>query len=120
MNKNKIKRREEKAENNKKNLSKNKKRKNRKNSGVWSQPVNNFDPKILLEGSAKLRWAGRGQGTSHFIASSVCMWSNVKKKAFDVGGPSSIDFIYFWGSNNKQRSCVGRGGARAASCFAWQ
>ncbi len=53
--------------------------------------------------------AGRGQGTSYFIDSSVCMWSSGKKKAFDVGSPSSIDFIYFWGSNEKQRSCDGRG-----------
>ncbi len=47
-------------------------------------PVYNFDPKILPEGSAKLRWVGR------------------------------IDFMFFWGSKNKQRSCDGRGG-RAAS-----
>ncbi len=40
------------------------------------------------EGRAKLRWA---------------------EKSFDVGGPSSIDFIYFWGSNKKQQ-CDGRGG----------
>ncbi len=60
------------------------------------------------------------QGTSHFIASAVCMWSSGKKKAFDVGGPSSIDFIYFWGSNEKQQNCDGRGGGRAAPCFAWQ
>ncbi len=75
-------------------------------------PVHNFDPKILLEGSSKLRWAGRGP--------SVCMWSNGKKKAFDVGGPSSIDFIYFWGSNEKQRSCDGRGGGARSALFAWQ
>jgi hypothetical protein len=35
-----------------------------------------------------------------------------KKKALDVGGPSSIDFIYFWGSNKKQRSCDGGGAQR--------
>jgi hypothetical protein len=29
-----------------------------------------------------------------------------------VGGPSSIDFIYFWGSNEKQRSFNGQGGAQ--------
>jgi hypothetical protein len=51
--------------------------------------VHNIDPKILLEGSEKLRWAGRGQGTSYFIA-SVVQW---KEKALDVGGQSSIDFI---------------------------
>ncbi len=42
------------------------------------------------EGRAKLRWAD---------------------KSFDVGGPSSIDLIYFWGSNKKQQ-CDGRGGAQ--------
>jgi len=31
------------------------------------------------------------------------MWSNGKKKAFDVGGPSSIDFIYIGGLNEKLR-----------------
>jgi hypothetical protein len=72
-----------------------------------------FDPKILPKGSAKLRWLRQGQGTSYFIA-SVVPW---KEKALDVGGPSSIDFVYFWGSNNKQRSCDGRGGAqRPVSC----
>ncbi len=37
------------------------------------------------------------------------MWSSGMKKAFDVGGPSSINFKYFLGSNEKQRSCVGQG-----------
>ncbi len=35
-----------------------------------------------------------------------------RKKAFDVGGPSAIDFIYFGGLNEKQRSCDGGGGAQ--------
>ncbi len=48
---------------------------------------------------------GKGQGTSYFIA-SVVPW---KEKALDVGGQSLIDFAYFWGSNNKQRSCDRRG-----------
>ncbi len=48
---------------------------------------------------------GRGQGTSYFIA-----WSSGVNKAFDVGGPNRIDFIYFWGSNEKQQSCDGQGG----------
>ncbi len=30
-----------------------------------------------------------------------------------MGGPSSIDFIDFWGSTEKQRSCDGRGGGGA-------
>jgi hypothetical protein len=86
MNKKEIKRREEKEENNK---SKNYIKKEKpKNIRVLVASVHNFDPKILPEGSAKLRWAGRGQGTSYFTASAVCMWSSGKKKAFDVGGLS--------------------------------
>ncbi len=50
--------------------------------------------------------AGAGDLTFH----SLCG----KKKTLDLGGPSSTDFIYFWGSNKKQRSCDGRGGARSA------
>jgi hypothetical protein len=65
-----------------------------------------FDPKILPKGSAKLRWVWQGQGTPYFIASVV----RGKKKALNLGGPSSIDLAYFWGSNYKQRSCDGRGG----------
>jgi hypothetical protein len=52
-------------------------------------PVHNLDPKILPEGSAKLRGGGGGGAGGK--------------------GQSSIDFIYFWGSNKKQRSCDGRG-----------
>ncbi len=37
-----------------------------------------------------------------------------------MGGLSSTDLIYFWGSNKKQRSCDGRGGGRAAPRLAWQ
>jgi len=66
-----------------------------KKIGRMVAPAQNFDLKILPEASAKLRWAGLGQGTSYLIASAVCMWSSGKKNAFDVGGPSSIDFIYF-------------------------
>ena len=98
-------------------------------------PEHNIDPKILPEESAKLRWAGREAGDLIFQP----LWSNGKKKAIDVGGPSSIDFIverlwcqrpiqctvlyickyfvyfiYFWRSNKKQRRCDGRGGARSA------
>jgi hypothetical protein len=80
--------------------------------------VHNFTPKILPEESAKLRWAGRGGrgGTSYFIA-SVVQWI---EKALDVGGPSSIECKYFWGSNKKQQSCDRRGGGRAAPRLAWQ
>ncbi len=49
-----------------------------------------------------------GAGARDLIFHSLCG----KKKALDVGGPSSIDSKYFWGSNKKQRSCDGRGGAR--------
>jgi hypothetical protein len=60
MNKKKLKRREEKEGNNKKKRSKiYTKRKSRKKLGLMVAPVH-FDPKILLKGSAKLRWAGRG------------------------------------------------------------
>ncbi len=89
-----MKRREEKEENNQKERSKNKRKnkKTKKNWGVWSR-------------------SGWGQGNSYFIASvvSVVQW---KEKSFNVGGPSSIDFIYFWGSNKKQQ-CDGRGGGGA-------
>ena len=40
------------------------------------------------------------------------LWSTGKKRALDLGGPSSIDCKYFWGLNKKQRSCDGRGGAQ--------
>ncbi len=46
-----------------------------------------------------------GAGAGDLIFYSLCG----KKKALDVGGPSSIDCKYFWGSNKKQRSCDGRG-----------
>ncbi len=49
-----------------------------------------------------------GAGAGDLIFHSLCG----KKKALDVGGPSSIDFIYFWGSNKKQRSCDGGEGAQ--------
>ena len=51
-----------------------------------------------------------GAGAGDLLFHSLCG----KKKALDVGGPSSIDFIYFWGSNKKQRSCDGQVGARSA------
>jgi hypothetical protein len=58
MNKKKLKRREEKEENNKKKDPKAKqKRKNLTKLGRMVAPVH-FDPKILLKGSAKLRWVG--------------------------------------------------------------
>jgi hypothetical protein len=50
-----------------------------------------------------------GAGAGDLLFHSLCG----KKKALDVGGPSSIDFIYFWGSNKKQRSCDGGGACSA-------
>ncbi len=49
---------------------------------AYGRTVHNFDPKIFPE-------------RSYFIASASCVWSSGKKKAFDMGGPSLIDFIYF-------------------------
>jgi hypothetical protein len=73
--------------------------------GPMVAPVH-FDSKILPKGSAKLRWVGQRQGTSYLYP----LWKN----ALDVGGPSSIDFIYFWGSD-KQSNTMGEGGvARSA------
>jgi hypothetical protein len=48
---------------------KTKEKKNRKKFVRMVAPVYTFDPKILSEGSAKLRWAGRGAGD--LIASAV-------------------------------------------------
>jgi hypothetical protein len=63
-----------------------------------------FDPKI---------W--QGQETSYFIA-SVVMWKEI---ALDVGGPSSIYFVYFWGRIISSEAAMGRRG-RAAPCLVWQ
>ncbi len=83
MKKKKLKRREEKEENNKKKRSKSyTKRKNRKKLGHMVALVH-FDPKILPNGSAKLRWVRQGQGTSYFIA-SVVPW---KEKSAEFGRP---------------------------------
>jgi hypothetical protein len=51
--------------------------------------VTPVDLKILPEVSAKLQWGGGGRGP-HI---SQPLGSNGKKKALDVGGPSSIDYI---------------------------
>jgi hypothetical protein len=51
-----------------------------------------------------------GAGAGDLIFHSLCG----KKKALDVGGPSSIDFIYFWGSNMKSNAMGEGGGARSA------
>jgi hypothetical protein len=59
-----LKRRVEREKNNKKDL-KTIEKKNQKKLGRMVAPVHNFDPKILPEGSAKLRWAMRGSGGPH-------------------------------------------------------
>ena len=64
-------------------------------------------PKILPRGSAKLRWAGRG--TEDLLFHSLC--GPVERKNPWRGRPKfDIFYIYFWGSNKKQRSCDERGG----------
>jgi hypothetical protein len=73
-------------------------------------PVNNFDPKTIARRISETAIGAGGRGTHYFIA-SVVQW---KEKSFDVGGPSSKDFIYFWGSNKKQQ-CDGREGGGARS-----
>ena len=64
-----MKRREEKKRITKGKDPKTKEKKNRKKLVRMVAPVYTFDLKILPEGSAKLRWAGRGAGD--FIASAV-------------------------------------------------
>ena len=63
--------------------------------------VHNFDLKTLLEGSAKLRWVGRGAGGLLF--QSLC--GPVERKALDVGGPSLSlkKSIYFLESPSRGR-----------------
>jgi hypothetical protein len=110
MNKKKFKRREEREENNKKKRSKSytKKEKSKKLERIVAPYI------LTLKYCRKDQRScdGWGLGKGPHISYPLC--SCGKKKAFDVGGPSSIDFVYFWGSNNKQRSCDGRGGARSA------
>jgi hypothetical protein len=48
---------------------------------------------ILPEGSTKLRWAGRGQSTSYFIA-SVVQWID---KSLSRGWPEFDSFYLFSG-----------------------
>jgi hypothetical protein len=60
-----LKRRVESEENNKKKRSKNYRKEKTKNLGHMVATVHNFDPKILPEGSAKLRLAMRGAGGPH-------------------------------------------------------
>jgi hypothetical protein len=60
-----LKRRVEREENNKKKRSKNYRKEKPKKIRRMVAPVHNFDPKILPEGSAKLRWAMRGAGGPH-------------------------------------------------------
>jgi hypothetical protein len=66
-----LKRRVEREENNKKKRSKTIEKKNKKKLGRMVAPVHNFDPKILPEGSAKLRLACGGQ--VYLIFHSLCV-----------------------------------------------
>jgi hypothetical protein len=68
-----LKRREEKEENNKKKRSKKEKT---EKIGRMVASVHNLNPKILPEGLAKLRWAGRGAGDIIFHS----LWGPVKRK----------------------------------------
>jgi hypothetical protein len=85
MNKNKLK----KEKKNKKRITKRKDKKNYIKKGNNEK----LDPTRLLEGSAKLRWGGGGGVGGRGLPISQPLWSSGKKKAHDVGGPSSIDFI---------------------------
>ncbi len=80
-----------------------------KKLGRMVATVHNFGPKILLAGSAKLRWAGLGQET--FIASAVCMWSSGKKKSLAWAAQIRFRFHIFLKSSE---AAMGGGGARSA------
>ena len=79
MNKKKLKRKEEKEQKNK--ITKEKiqtyiKKEKPKKLGRTVAPAHNFDPKILREGSAKLRWAGPRDLIFHSLCSlHVIQWS---------------------------------------------
>jgi hypothetical protein len=60
-----LKRRVEREENKKRKDPKTIEKKNQKKLVRKVAPVHNFDPKILLEGSAKLRLSMRGAGGPH-------------------------------------------------------
>jgi hypothetical protein len=54
--------------------------------------------------------AAMGGGKGSHISYSLC--GPVEKKALDVGGPSLIDFIYFWGRIRSSEAAMGGGGAQ--------
>ena len=83
-----------------------------KNEGA---PRHNCDPKNIA-GRISEAAMGGGQGTSYFIA-SVVQW---KEKTLDVGGPSSIYFIYIFGGRIRNSKAVTSGGGRAAPRLACQ
>jgi hypothetical protein len=72
-------------------------------------PVHNYDPKILPEGSAKLRLVMRGAGGPH-ISWPLCTCG--KKKALDVGGPSSTDIFLGVKQETAKLRWARRGGAQ--------
>ncbi len=107
MYKKKLKRREEKEENNKiKDPKTIEKGKTGKNQGVWSHRYIILTQNIAGGVSEAAIEAG-----SRELHISQPLWFNGKKKALDMGGPSLIGFIYFWGSNKKLRWA---GGAQRA------
>ncbi len=63
-------------------------------------------PKYCRQDQRSCDGWGRGKGP-HI---SQPLWIN----ALDVGGPSSIDFIYFWGSDKKSNAMGEEDGARSA------
>jgi hypothetical protein len=48
------------------------------------------------------------------------MWSSGKKNAFDVGGPSSIDFIYFWEAAKLRWAGAGRAAPPFGVAMSWK
>ncbi len=68
-------------------------------------------PPLDPKGGEQHSLAGEGGGPNSddwIEGQALCILSGLG------GNPNSIDFIYSWGSNKKQRSCDGRGGARSA------
>ncbi len=75
-------------------------------------PAHNFDPKILREGSAKLRWAGPRDLIFHSLCSlRVVQWS---EKSIWRGRPKLDRFLYIYGGRMRSNEAGKGGGARSA------
>jgi len=96
MKKKKWKRREEKEENNKKKKSKSYTKKEKPKKVRAYGRTGTFWPQNIAERISEATMGAEGAR------------DRGKKKALNLGGPTSIDFAYFWESNYKQRSCDGR------------